>query len=260
MAILKNAINALDPSPDKTKELTLLLSLLSELCKAQVTNFTKSVQDSLRTAGTSPENKTIPVTEILATHEEYRAYVEADAGKIATEVADAVKQFVSGSATDIIDGVASLVTTGLTAIIGAGDATEQEMRSYYIVVEDFSMARYDICAWSRQIDAQGITNQIQNALAIVAFKSSVDVTKISLNTFLNAYALQLSQMKFPANQQKEYLDFAVSIYNKLRGDTSTAATANGTNGTSLTQAINSKPFEVATFHTPGTFRGSLWRK
>lgn len=80
----------------------------------------------MRTAGT-PENRTIPVTEILARHKEYRAYVKSDAGKIATEVSSAIKKIVSGGTSDIIDGVASLVTTGLEAIIGAGEGTQQEM-------------------------------------------------------------------------------------------------------------------------------------
>jgi len=65
MAVLKKAIEALDPAPDKKKDITLLLSLLSELCEQRVDRFVKSIEEDLRTAGNA-ENRTVPVTEILA--------------------------------------------------------------------------------------------------------------------------------------------------------------------------------------------------
>lgn len=218
MAFLKNAINALDPAPDKKKELTLTLSLLSELCEQKVKEFTSTIENELRIAGTG-ENKTIPVTEILARHKEYRAYVKSDAGKIASEVSNSVKKFVSGGTNDIIDGISSLVTTGVEAIIGSGIGQQQEMSTYYIVVQDYGIARYDFRIWSRQVEAEGITSQIETTLACVAFKSSVDVKKISYNTFLIAYGSQMEAMNFPKDKQKEYLVYASEIYNRLRGDT-----------------------------------------
>jgi len=254
MAVLKKAIETLDPAPDRKKDLTLLLSLLSELCEQRVDKFTKTIEEDLRTAGTS-ENRTIPVTEILARHKEYRAYVKADAGKIATEVSSAIKKFVSGATSDIIDGVASLVTTGLEAIIGAGEGTQQEMSSYYIIVQDYGIARYDICAWSRKIEAQGITSQIETAMAIVAFKSSVDIKKISLNTFLIAYGEQLSKMNFPQEKQIEYIDYAEKIYFKLRGEDSKNPLPN-LNRVSYPSDIEQQ-FNV-NFISPAQFKGSLW--
>lgn len=252
MAVLKKAIEALDPAPDKKKDITLLLSLLSELCEQRVDKFVKSIEENLRTAGNA-ENRTVPVTEILARHKEYRAYVKSDAGKIATEVSGAVKKFVSGTSSDIIDGVADLVTTGLEAIIGAGEGTQQEMMSYYIVVQDFGIARYDICAWARKIEAQGITTQIEAALALVAFKSSVDVHKISLNTFLIAYAGQLARMEFPPNKQKEYIEYAEQIYAKLRGEDP------GPKFALSGGPSDARSFGLGSFAGPAEFRGSLWR-
>jgi hypothetical protein len=250
MSILKNAIEALDPTPDQKKEITLLLSLLSELCEQKVNEFSSNIENELRLAG-SGENKTIPVTEILARHREYRAYIKKDAGKIATEVSNAIKKFISGGTNDIIDGVASLVTTGIEAIIGAGSGTQQEMSSYYIIVQDYGIARYDIRVWARQIEAQGITSQIETALATVAFKSSVDISKISFNTFLIAYGSQLENMNFPKDKQREYLDYAIEIYNKLRGQMTGEPMANELSAnSSISPTIN--------FRVPGKFYGTLW--
>lgn len=250
MAILKNAINALDPAPDRKKDITLLLSLLSELCEQKVKDFSSSIENELRIAGTG-ENKTIPVTEILARHKEYRAYIKSDAGKIATEVASAIKKFVSGGANDIIDGVASLVTTGIESIIGAGSGMQQEMSTYYIVVQDYGIARYDIRIWARQIEAQGITAQIETALANVAFKSSVDITKLSFNTFLIAYGSQLEAMNFPKDKQKEYLDYAIEIYNKLRGNIQPSIASEDFNSHAPSQTLSN-------FRLPGILYGSVW--
>jgi hypothetical protein len=249
MAVLKNAIKSLDPAPDKKTELTLLLNLLSELCEQKVTEFTMKIDHDLRTAG-SEENRSIPITEILAKHTEYRAYVASDAGKIATEVSSAVKKFISGGSHDIVDGVASLVTTGIEAIIGAGQGTQQEMSSYYIVVQGLAIARYDIRAWSRRIEAVGITKQIENSMAIVAYKSSVDVNNVSLNTFLIAYETQLQAMQFTPTQQIEYLEYAEKLYFRLRGDQPKLKLSHA--------AGDAAPSGVSRFRLPATLSGTLW--
>lgn len=222
MAPLKAAINALDPAPDKKSELTLALNLLSELCQQKVDAYAAAIDSELRTAG-SVENKTIPITEILASHKEYRAYVSSDAGKIATEVSAAIKNFITGGNDKIVDGVASLVTTGIEAIIGAGSGSQQELSSYYIIVQGFSLIRFDVRVWSRTIEATGITKQIENAMAIAAFKSSVDIRKISLNTFLNAYVDQLGKIGLTESDWKTYLTTAEDLYDKLAGRDNTGA-------------------------------------
>lgn len=217
MSVLKDAINSLDPAPDKKKELTLALELISELASARVRSFGEEVATSYRTAGNG-ENRTAPITLVIASHSEYRAYVKSDAGKIATDVAEAVKKFVAGGSDNIVSGIAQLVTTGLTAILGSGQAMQQEMRSYYITVQSRALVRYDVLAWRRMIEATGITSQIESALALYASKASIDAEKLDLNTFLLAYEDQLFKMGFTEKQTIEYMDYAESVYWKLRGN------------------------------------------
>ena len=76
MSVLKNAIEALDPAPNKKTELTLALQCLFELAEQKTQLFKHELQQNLRTAGT-PDNQTIPVTQILAWHNETRAYVQS---------------------------------------------------------------------------------------------------------------------------------------------------------------------------------------
>ncbi|GAA0751113.1 hypothetical protein LRH25_32005 [Ideonella azotifigens] len=216
MSVLADAIKALDPTPNKTTQLTLSLNLLSELAENKALEFENDVFRSYLTAGTQ-ENRTAPITMVMASHSEYRAYVKDDAGKIATEVSGAIKKFVSGGSEQIISGIADLVTTGLTAILGAGQATQQEMHSYYITVQSRALVRYDIMAWRRLVEAEGITSQIQSCMAVYASKASIDVASLDLNTFLLAYEDQLYKMGFSEKENIEYIDYAESVYNKLIG-------------------------------------------
>jgi hypothetical protein len=140
----------------------------------------------------------------------------------------------------------SLVTTAIEAIIGAGTGSEDEMSSYYIIVQDYGIVRYDVRAWARQIEAAGITTQIETALAITAYKSTVDVRKIDYNAFLTAYGGQLAAMGFPPDKQKEYLTYAREIFDQLRKEDIVDAEA-----PSIT--------EFANFRCPGEVTGSLWR-
>lgn len=217
MSFLKTAIDALDPAPDKKTELTLALNLLFELAEQKNSSFKQLINDNLRTAGTG-DNRSIPITEILAWNTQTHAYVKADAGELVTKVTDAIRDFVSGGTDALITGIGKLVTTGLEAIIGAGSGAQAQMSSYYIVVQSYGIARYDIYAWSRQIEAHGITSRIESALAFTAAQSSVDVSKLTFNTFLIAYGDQLKKIGLPDGEIKEYLDYAQEVFNWLKGD------------------------------------------
>jgi hypothetical protein len=217
MSFLKNAIEALDPAPNKKTELTLALQVLFELAEQKSTLFKRDLELNLRTAGT-PDNQTIPVTQILAWHSETRAYVKSDAGKVATVLLDSIKKFIGGGSGEILDGISQLATAALEGILGAGSGTQAEFHSYYIVVEGLSIVRMDISGWSRRIEATGITTQIENALAFQAAKSSVNVDAITFNTFLQAYKAQLEKLNLPPDKLKEFILQSKEIFELLRDD------------------------------------------
>ena len=140
-----------------------------------------------------------------------------------TEVADAIEKFVSGGSENIINGIADLVTTGITGILGAGQGTEQEMRSYYIIAQSRALVRYDIYAWRRLIEAQGITEKIESCMAIYASKASIKVEDLDLNTFLLGYEDQLYKMGFPEDETLKYIDYAEEVYDKLTRNSSSSS-------------------------------------
>lgn len=215
MSFLKNAIDALDPAPNKKTEITLALQTLFELAEQKTTLFKRDLELNLRTAGT-PDNQTIPITQILAWHSETRAYVKDDAGKLAEVILGSIKKFIGGGTGEIISGIGDLATAALEGILGAGSGTQAEFHSYYIVVEGLSIVRMDISAWSRRIEATGITSKIENALAFQAAKSSVNVDAITFNTFLQAYKAQLEKLNLPPDKLKEFILQSKEIFELLR--------------------------------------------
>ena len=221
VAFLKNAIEALDPAPDKKGELTLALNLLFELAEQKSVLFKRDLEQDLRTAGT-PDNPTIPVTAVLGWHNETRAYVKDDAGKLAGVVTDSVKKFISGGTGEIVDGIGELATGALEAILGAGSGTQTEMHSYFIVVEGLSIVRVDIAGWSRRIEATGITTKIESALAFQAVKSSINVDAITFNTFLQAYKAQLEKLTLPPAELKAFILEAKEVFELLRDPSGSA--------------------------------------
>lgn len=239
MSVLKDAINALDPAPDKKKELTLAVNLLFELAEQKKEIQDTFLKDQLRTAG-SVENPTIPITNTLAWHSETRAYVKNDVSKLPNVVTDAVKKFINGGSDEIISGVGELITAGLEAILGSGSGTESSMHSYFIVVEGLSIVRFDLCAWQRRIEATGFTSIIENAMTMTAVKSSVNVDKITFNTFLQAYKAQLEKMDFTDKELIEYIKKSKEVFELLRDPNS-----NGVN-------VGADQFSLA--QAPGTLR------
>jgi len=217
MAILAKAIKAIDPTPDKKSELTLALSLLVELAENKTREFREEIEQSYRTANTT-ENMTAPITMVLENHSFYRAYLKSDNSKIPNEVGSAIKDFLNGGTDKIVNGVSSLVTTGLDALLGQGSAEQQEMRSYYITVQARALVRYDISAWRRTVEASAITSHLESCLAIYASKASIDVKELDLNTFLIAYENQLNKMNFTNEETLEYIEYAEKIYDKLSGN------------------------------------------
>lgn len=62
----------------------MALNLLTELAENKVGEFDVAINESYRTAGTT-ENRTAPITSVVAVYHDYRAYVKDDASKIVTE-------------------------------------------------------------------------------------------------------------------------------------------------------------------------------
>jgi hypothetical protein len=215
MAVLKNAIKSFDPAPEKKNEVDTILNLLFDLANSKTENFKKEIAQSLRTAGTE-ENPTVPITQKLGEHAETRAYTTEDNTKIISEATTAIKGFVSGGADNIINGIGNLLGTGINALLGSGTGVQAEREDYFVAVEGLSIIRIDVKSWIRKVEVQGLTTKIESIFAFVAVKSSVNVDKITFNTFLQAYKYQLERGNLPQDELIKEITHAKEVFNLLK--------------------------------------------
>jgi hypothetical protein len=152
---------------------------------------------------------------VIASVTQTHAYTKASADKIAETVNSALKSFVSGGTKNVLDGVGALVSEALTAFLGASEASEDRIKMYYVMAEDLSIVRVDLRAWYYSVKASGIKDRIEKASAFVAVKSTVDLSKIKFNTFLNLYSRQLKDSGMDETNLIKALDEAKEIYRKF---------------------------------------------
>jgi len=175
-----------DKAKSESKDIQEQLDILIKLAEGQSIIFQNKIVTSLKD-GKINDDLTVPITKVLASRLETRAFVD-DSSKIAQEVTKAFNEIFNGNG-KIASAVGSLITSGIDAILGAGEGIEKTVESYYLVVEYPALIRYDISCWGRNVRAKGyLSSLLKSALAYTAYKSAVDISKLDFNTFLAAYA------------------------------------------------------------------------
>lgn len=201
-----------NPTKELTEETKEALNLLYELSEAKAQAFETQIAASLRTAGTV-ENPTIPITEILGSHQEIRVITsETTDQSITDNVSGALKSMISGGSDNIINGITGLIDTGLHIVLGASKGEECFEKSYYIATDGLSIVRLDLMYWCRHISAANIIKHAEKSLVCTAVKSSVDLSRLSFNGFLSAYQKQLSRCSFNIEELKQEILNAKEIY------------------------------------------------
>lgn len=192
MGKLKEMINGVDQSKETEKEIGEQLKVLASLGETKVQIFRSEIEASLKDGKTVDDLK-VPITKVLGSYEEYRAYTKREQEDLLKDVSESIQIMFSGNKNDITNGIASLLTKGLSIILGAGSGEEMMRKEYYIVVEYPAIIRYDVAMWTRNITVKSVQDRANNILACVAYKSAVDVTKLDFNTFLGCYASVLRE-------------------------------------------------------------------
>lgn len=224
MSVIKDAIASVDQSESKAAEIKELLNVLYNYGTEKAKVFEDTIDADLRTAGT-PENKTVPVSAKIASHQEIRVTTKDTPDTDITDtIGTVLKEVLTGTKDGIIDGLTDLIDTGLKVVLGAGEGEEREDHTYYIATEGLAIVRLDLRYWCRQVTAESITKYAEKSIVCTAVKSSVDVNKIDLNTFLATYSVQLSKCQIPDDQLKEEIKNAKDIYELLADKSDVKAT------------------------------------
>ena len=195
---------------EEQKDVQEQLDILISLAKSQTEIFQQRIEASLKD-GKISDDLTIPITKVLAKQLESRAVYKEGSGDIVTKVTEAFKQLFNGNG-QIADAVGSIISTGIDAILGAGEGTEKIVETYYVVVEYPALVRYDISCWGRNMKATGyLTSILTSAISYTAYKSAVDVSKMDFNTFL--------AVGDDPKQMKEMIKEAKEIFSMFKDDT-----------------------------------------
>lgn len=207
---------AKNKAKEEQKEVQEQLDILISLAKSQTEIFQQRIEASLKD-GKISDDLTVPITKVLAKQLESRAVYQEGSKDIVNKVTEAFKQIFNGNG-QIADAVGSIISTGIDAILGAGEGMEKTVETYYVVVEYPALIRYDICCWGRNMKATGyLTTILTSAVSYTAYKSAVDVSKMDFNTFLAAYAGILNKaFGSDPKQMKEMIEEAKEIFSMFK--------------------------------------------
>lgn len=224
MSVIKNVIASVDQKDQKAAEIKETLNLLNNYATEKAKVFEDTIDTSLRTAGTE-ENKTMPVTVKLASHQEIRVITkDTPDDDITKNIGAVLKEVLSGGKDQVIDGLTGLINTAIEAILDTEEGDERQENSYYIATDGLAIVRLDLMYWCRHITASSITTYAEKSLVCTAVKSSVDLSKIDLNAFLVTYNAQLSKCNIPDAQLIEEIENVKRIYTLFTSNSDVQAT------------------------------------
>ena len=184
MGFIRDIVKTADQSDVIAAEVKEALSILMTLAESKSSVFKTEIESDLLT-GRASDTLTVPITKVLQSKNEYRG-ITVTSTDVIGEISKSLQTLFVGDA-QLLEGITKIVDSAITLLMGAGKGEETEIRIYTVVAEYPAIVRYDFAFWCRNIEADNIFSQMQNALSCVAYKSAVDVTKLDFNTFLAIY-------------------------------------------------------------------------
>jgi hypothetical protein len=211
MGTVRDIVRSVDNTQGVSAEIKESLGLLMSLAEAKGNAYEGSIKQDL-TTGKMGDSLTVSITKVIQSRTEFRAITKNGTDKIVDEIKKSMGNLFSGDS-KILDGISGIVNTAFTAIMGAGEGQEAEVRTYSVVTEYPAIVRFDFAFWGRNIQAQSIKNYMENVFSCVAYKSAVDVSKLAFNDFLSLYGPVLRAAY--GNEQtklKEMIQQAKEVY------------------------------------------------
>lgn len=215
MSTIKSAIKSFDETDSKYEEQLEAIRALEALGTAKAEIFVRDIQTSLMTAGQESSNKTVPITFMVASKKEVRAFSASEADQIGTVVNNSLSAFLSGNKDTIIKGVGELISSALNIFLGEGNAESDTIEMYYVATDGLSPVRIDVKSWYQCVTAKSITAKMERVVTVVATKSVIDVNKIDLGTFLYLYQSQFDVNAMTTKELEKAINEAADIYNKF---------------------------------------------
>ncbi len=195
MSTLRKAIESFDPVELEQNNCREVLDALVSLANTKRELFNQQIQTALQDK-TNELNKTVPISEILSHTDFYFAQTseEVDAVEV---IEDSLSSLISSIAEEgktwdsitkaAFSSVSRILGKAVNMFLGDYEGAEREERGYQVAAEGPSLIRLDYRCWYRKIEAQGIKTKMNKIVVYSVSKSTVDVSKMSFNGFINVY-------------------------------------------------------------------------
>lgn len=211
LSSIRGAFEEVDGSDESAKATQEAVEILAKLGEAKGELFEKTIRDNLRTAGTA-ENPTVPIQMTVDSFSETYAFVSQDASAIADTVKDAIEQLSPGVNQNVSEGVSMLIGHVLGGFLGDAKGSNTTKRKYIVYTEGLSIVRLDYLAWKLNVESSGLfEKRAKRVSTIVLVKSTVDVARLDLNSFLHLYQHQLKHLE-SEKAIREALEEARRVY------------------------------------------------
>lgn len=183
MSVVKDTIKALDDSSvEAAKEVKASLEMLDKLAQAKKEEMVRFTDDRIKDAA---RNLEIPAG--LKMFEASEVHVVSSKGP-ADGIETALDAFLQDAEDRWKDGVKALINTALNVLLGAASGASENV-AYYIIAldghaktqdseETYVPVRLDYSLWVYNFQREGITDDVESALAYHARKSLLDYTDI----------------------------------------------------------------------------------
>lgn len=230
MGVLNEVIKTFDKSEEQKKEINETLDLLVQLAEARAERYEKQIEDNLsvgRILGKeSTKNLFFPITSVKDRRVQYRCITKDTPTDLVSDISASVTDMVEDhTAKNIITGISNIINSSLKTILGMGAGVENFCSSTSTFIEgsgiSASVSRFDCIIWGRGVKTESIRSTMNSVFTCVAYKSVVDVTKISFDDFRAVYTPFLEEGKF--ENPIEAIKFAKDIYDVLGGGSALTA-------------------------------------
>ena len=226
MGKTREIVKQVDSEPEVKKEIGETLALLMEMCDLKIERFEHELEEKLKTGKIDDDSLLIPIDHIINHWTDYRCKTK-ETNNILEKVKESITEICKGTTESVINGISSIITNALDAVIGTGEGSEHITKLYTCCIdgsgEAAALVRYDMMVWTRNITASALSTYMESAFAMVLYKSSINVSKISFNDFRSIYLQVLESGLDPSmskeDREKEILkslETARKIYDELR--------------------------------------------
>ncbi|KAI8623251.1 hypothetical protein F5Y19DRAFT_459071 [Xylariaceae sp. FL1651] len=167
-------IDAFDNDAEKEKLANDALNSLVELAKLQIAAFELAISNP------NFDAKKIPIDQIISSDSIIQAKISntpADIGKV---INDTFSAFAEGH---VADGIAKLVNSGLTLLLGSYSANTSTRDTYVITTGDLGgVFRIDMHFFAYRFTSTQLKESVKEVLAVSIVISSADLSTVSDNT------------------------------------------------------------------------------